>query len=206
MYRSINSVLWLLPVLLGSGPAAQAHGSVSAEEDECTIAIGFYSAHFAIYQPQTRQHDEYCEDIPDVTESVFVIEYLHDVMREVPVDFRIIRDTQNRGQFVAWEDIEQIDDLEIDTVFYQPPVTRPDGVFLVNHRFGDSGDYIGIVTTVHPTLDKEYTAVFPFHVGATDWGYVPLFVGIALLLQLNYWLMTGGFARWRQRRLEARPA
>ena len=83
------------------------------------------------------------------------------------------------------------------------PVTRPDGVFLVYHEFAESGDYIGIVTATHPTLDRTYTSVFPFHVGEATWGYVPLFIGIALLLQINYWLMTGGFSRWRNQRKRA---
>jgi hypothetical protein len=196
--------MWLLPLLLGACLNAHAHGNVTLDGDACAIQIGFYSAHFAIYQPQTRQHEEYCEDIPDVTDSIFVIEYLHAVMREVPVDFRIIKDRERRGQFVRQEDIEEIDDLDRDTVFYQSPVTRPDGVFLIRHEFTDSGDYIGIVTAAHPTLDKMYTAVFPFHVGASDWGYVPLFIGIALLLQINYWIMTGGFTRWRDQRKAAK--
>jgi len=202
MNRLIKSSLWLLALLLSAWLQAHAHGSVEAG-DICEIKIGFYSAHFAIYQPQTKQHEEYCEDLPDVTESVFVIEYLHDVMREVPVDFRIIVDTENRGRFVNWDDIEQIGDLDPDTVFYQSPLIRQDGVFLVHHEFVASGDYIGIVTTSHPTMDKTYTAVFPFHVGESEWGYVPLFIGIALFLQLNYWLMTGGLGRWRQRQMNA---
>ncbi len=203
MNRRIKPPLWLLPLFLGACLTAHAHGSVSAGDDQCVIKIGFYSAHFAIYQPQTRQHDEFCEDIPDVTESVFIIEYLHAVMRDVPVDLRIIKDREDRGQFVSWEDIEQIDDLDRDTVFYQPPVIRPDGVFLVHHEFMESGDYIGIVAATHPTMDKTYNAVFPFHVGESDWGYVPLFIGIALLLQLNYWIMTGGISRWRQKHKDA---
>ena len=200
MNQTIKSPLWFLPLLFGTCLNAHAHGSVKMAEDQCVIQIGFYSAHFAIYQPQTRQHQGYCEDIPDMTDSVFVIEYLHAVMREVPVDFRIIRDTQNRGQFVSWEDIEKIDDIETDTVFFQPPVLRPDGVFLVNHEFAESGDYIGIVTTEHPTMDRTYTAVFPFQVGASNWGYAPLFIGIAFLIQINYWVMTGGLKRWRDKR------
>jgi hypothetical protein len=200
MNQTIKSPLWFLPLLLGTCLNAHAHGSVKMAEDQCVIQIGFYSAHFAIYQPQTRQHQGYCEDIPDITESVFVIEYLHAVMREVPVDFRIIHDTQNRGQFVSWEDIEKIDDLEQDTVFFQAPVVQPDGVFLVKHEFAESGDYIGIVTTEHPTMDRTYTAVFPFHVGASNWGYAPLFIGIAFLIQINYWIMTGGLKRWRDKR------
>jgi len=203
MNRNTKSSMWLLSLLLAACMNAHAHGSVGLADDQCVIQIGFYSAHFAIYQPQTRQHEDYCEDIPDVTDSIFVIEYLHAVMREVPVDFRIIRDRENRGKFVRWEDLESVNDLDRDTVFYQSPVTRPDGVFLAHHEFAESGDYIGIVTTRHPTLDKTYTSVFPFHVGEADWGYVPLFVGIAILLQINYWFMAGGFARWRDQRKRA---
>ncbi len=205
MTEIFDSRCWLAPLLLLSGVLAHGHGSVTMEDDLCAIEIGFYSAHFAIYQPQTRQHTEYCEDIPDATESVFVIDYLHDVMREVPVDFRIIRDRENRGRFVRWEDIEAIDDLESETVFYQPPVVRPDAVFLVNYQFVEEGDYIGIVTAPHPTLDKTYAAVFPFKVGATSWGYTPWFILIVVLLQLIYWLMSGGFTRWRTRRRAAKP-
>ena len=203
MNRNTKSSMWLLSLLLAACMNAHAHGSVGLADDQCVIQIGFYSAHFAIYQPQTRQHEDYCEDIPDVTDSIFVIEYLHAVMREVPVDFRIIRDRENRGKFVRWEDLESVNDLDRDTVFYQSPVTRPDGVFLAHYEFAESGDYIGIVTTRHPTLDKTYTSVFPFHVGEADWGYVPLFVGIAILLQINYWFMAGGFARWRDQRKRA---
>lgn len=203
MHKKTKSLLWSLPLILCACLNAHAHGSVGLADDQCVIQIGFYSAHFAIYQPQTSKHEEYCEDIPEVTDSIFVIEYLHAVMREVPVDFRIIKDRENRGKFVSWEDIEKIDDLDRDTVFYQSPLTRPDGVFLVHHEFADSGDYIGIVTTAHPTMERTYTSVFPFHVGETTWGYVPLFAGIALLLQINYWLMTGGFTRWRNQRKRA---
>ena len=124
-------------------------------------------------------------------------------MREVPVDFRIIADLENRGQFVNWGDVARIDNIEDVTVLYQPPVRREDGVFLVRHQFLDAGDYIGIVTAEHPTDDKIYTAVFPFRVGGTDWGYLPLFALLAVALQINYWLLTGGYRRWRDKRLEA---
>ena len=199
MTHILKSHWWLAPLLLSIAAQSDGHGSVTMEDDLCVIQIGFYSAHFAIYQPQTRQHTEYCEDIPDATESVFVIDYLHDAMREVPVDFRIIRDRDNRGRFVRWEDIEAIDDLESETVFYQPPMVRPDAVFLVNHAFMEEGDYIGIVTAPHPEMDKAYTAVFPFEVGATSWGYTPWFILIAVLLQASYWFMSGGYGRWRTR-------
>ena len=45
-----------------------AHGGVVSEEDLCIIEIGVFSAHFTVYQPETRASTEYCEDIPDVGE------------------------------------------------------------------------------------------------------------------------------------------
>ena len=123
-------------------------------------------------------------------------------MRGVPVDFRIIRDREKRGRFVRWEDIENID-VDRETVFYQPPVRRQDGVFLVNHAFAETGDYIGIVTAPHPDMDKTYAAVFPFRVGFSGWGYAPAFIALAAFLQLNYWLMTGGYSRWKEKRAVA---
>ncbi|MFM1896424.1 MAG: hypothetical protein RLZZ385_1498 [Pseudomonadota bacterium] len=176
---------------------AHGHGSVVEEGDVCYIEFGFYSAHFTIYQPGRSRYTEFCEDIPAVGESIFVMEYLHDSLRQVPVDFRIIRDRQNRGRFVRWEDIQAMGDLEQYTEFYTPARLEPDGSFMVLHRFLEAGDYIGIVNTRHPTEDITYHAVFPFHVGPTYWGYWPWIIALLLFAQVNYWLMNGGFARWR---------
>ena len=96
-----------------------------------------------------------------------------------------------------------ISDDHDKTVFYQPPLTRADGVFLVNHAFGETGNYIGIVTAAHPDMNKTYTAVFPFRVGFGGWGYAPWFIGLAVFLQLNYWLMAGGYTRWKDKRAAA---
>ena len=78
---------------------AGAHGGVMFEEDVCVIKIGFLTAHFTIYQPETRASQEYCEAIPDVAATIFVLDYLHDSMREMPVEFRIIKDVEELGVF-----------------------------------------------------------------------------------------------------------
>ena len=189
--------IFLTCLALWPGPGVQAHGGVFLEDDLCVIQIGFYKAHFKIYQPQRSQHEELCEDIPHADESVFVLEYLHDSMREVPVEFRIIRDVENRGRFVRWDDIKN-KDVSRDTVFYQPPRIRQDGVFLALHEFTEEGNYIGIVSASNPGHDDTYTAVFPFRVGGADWGTIPWFIALAVFLQLNYWLMSGGYARIRK--------
>ena len=196
-----TTACWLLAAcLLCSSAQAIAHGGVSLEGDQCIIKIDFFQAHFTIYQPETSANREFCEDIPDVTKSIFVLDYLHKSLKEMPVDFRIIRDVDKFGRFARWEQIEQLGDLDDVTVFYQEPVTRPDAVFTVEHEFDAPGYYIGIVTTKLPGNDKIYKALFPFEVGKTGLGYLPLFIGLVLLVQANYWLMTGGFTRWRDRR------
>jgi hypothetical protein len=178
---------------------ASAHGGVVLEEDLCVIELGFFRAHFTIYQPETRGSEEFCEDIPDVTETIFVMDYLHDSMREVPVDFRIIRDVQDLGVFAKWEDVEKIEDIASATVFYQPPVTRRDAVFQVEHRFAEAGQYIGIVTTRHPTLERTYNTVFPFRVGGSDHRVLALFIVLVVLIQGHFWISRGGAARLRAR-------
>ena len=52
------------------------------------------------------------------------MEYLHDLLTEMAIDFRIVRDINNVGRFASWKDIEAIDDLEAVTVFYQNRVLK----------------------------------------------------------------------------------
>jgi len=181
--------------LLACCQNAAAHGGVSLEDDVCKLRIGFLEAHFTVYQPLTNGSREFCEDIPDATKSIFVLDYLHDFLKEMPVDFRIIKDINDLGIYARWDDIAGLEDIENVTVFYQPPVKRPDGVLTVNYEFQQDGGYIGIVSAKHPAKEKSYNAVFYFKVGDTGYGYVPLFVLLVILaLGLhwfsNRWLMS----------------
>ena len=169
------------------------------EDDICVIQIGFLKAHFTVYQPRTQERRELCEDLPDVAETVFVMEYLHDGLKEMPIDFRIIRDVTGRRRFAKWEDVANIEDLDAATVFYQSALVETD-VFAVLYDFAEAGHYIGIVTASQPGSDRVYRAVFPFEVGATGFGYLPLLAAVVVLLQVNFWVMGGGLKRWRQRR------
>lgn len=191
---ALNPILVVLAGLFWP-TMVSAHGGVVFEEDVCVLNIGFLRAHFTGYQPNSRGSEEFCEDLPDVGNSVFVIDYLHDFLKEMPVDFRIVTDSQKLGMYAKWEDIANLPDIEGDTVFYQPPVKWRDGVLNVNHEFETSGGYIGIITAQHPTEDKLYNAVFFFRVGGGGYGYLPLFVGFAILVQLLYWMSKGGLKR-----------
>jgi len=158
-------------------------GGLVLEGDVCIIWIDFYSAHFTAYQPDTSGNTQFCQDLPDTGETIFVLDYLHQSLKEVPVEFRIIRDVTGLGRYVKLEQVEKIEDIEQQTVFHQPPVVRPDASFKIEHDFTEEGAYIGIVSAGHPTNDKIYTAVFPFEVGGSNYGYlfplVLLLAGVA---------------------------
>lgn len=187
-------------VVLLCAPAVYPHGGVVMEEDVCLINIGPMRAHFTVYQPQTRGSDEFCEDIPDLGEALFVMEYLHDTLKQVPLEFRIVRDVNNRTRYASWEDIRAMDDLQAATVYYQSPRVHPGGSMRLSHEFDEKGWYIGVVSTRHPTLDRAYNAVFGFHVGGRGLGYWPLFLLLAALVQVHFWLSNRG---WRPLRTRA---
>jgi len=166
-----------------------AGGGVALQDDVCIIKIDFYSAHFTAYQPDTSGNEQFCEDLPDIGTTIFVLDYLHGSLKEVPVDFRIIRDATGMGQFVRLEHIQALDDIEQHTVFYKRPTVEVDGSYSVEHRFAETGDYVGIVSAGHPTNDKTYYAVFPFTVGAVNYSWwlglaVAVIAALFLLLRL----------------------
>lgn len=183
--------------------AAQAHGSVAIEDDLCAIQIGYFRAHFKIYLPRERRHDEFCEDLPATGEGIFVMEYIHRGLGEIPIEFRIIRNVTGMGQFARWADVQTIEDLEPETVFHSPPAIVPD-VFTAMFQFDEPGEYIGIVTATPADGGEPYTAVFPFEVGFTGFGYWPLFLAIIVALQLNYLYMRGWLGGRRESHI--RPA
>lgn len=201
MRRGITSIFFASLVAAGllSPIEAGAHGSVAAEDDQCLIEIGYYKAHFKVYLPGRKRHDQFCEDLPSAGESIFVMEYVHTGLSEVPIDFRIIRNVTGKGRFTRLEDVERIDDLDAVTVFHHPARAQPD-VFTVRHEFAEAGKFVGVVTLRQPGTGKIHTAVFPFDVGFTGFGYWPLFALIAIMLQLNYLWMGGWFSRWRRKR------
>ena len=80
----------LFTALLAWPQLAVAHGGVVAEEDTCLLRMGFLQAHFTLHQPETHGSEEFCEDLPDIGSSLFVVEYLHDMMKRMAIDFRII--------------------------------------------------------------------------------------------------------------------
>ena len=178
--------------------AAYPHGGVAFEDDQCVISIGFLRAHFAVFQPERRGSREYCEDVPTVARAVFILEYRHDLLRRMAVDFRIIRDVTGFGRFANWGDIQAIADIEAVTVHYQPPQVEGSGYFRAGYAFQRGGDYIGIVTARHPDNGRLYNAVFYFQVGGLG---TPLLLALGLLGALGGGLAIAAYRANRRRRL-----
>jgi len=172
----------------------QSHGGVVEEDDLCVINIGYLKAHFKIYVPAVRQHEQFCEDIPVRGESIFVMEYVHEGLSRAEIDFRIIDNVTGKGNFARLDDVRGIRDLDAVTVRYEPAQVVPD-VYTLLQNFDENGEYIGIVSATSETDDKVHMAVFPFEVGYTGLGYWPWIAMAIIVLQLNYWLMSRRRAR-----------
>jgi hypothetical protein len=173
---------------------ASAHVSVFMDKNVCTLRIGIFEARLALYQPRTQGQQQFCESVPAVGETVFVMQYTHGALDKVPIEFRIIKDVTGRGAYATRADIARAGGVEDATVFYRAPSVTPD-VLSVVHDFDEPGWYIGMVTVKHPSLDKSYTAVFPFKVGFAGFGKWPWLVALALVVQLFYWQASGHLSR-----------
>jgi hypothetical protein len=180
---------WLAVLLMSAWClSASAGGGAGLQEDRCVVEMSFQSAHLTLYQPETRGSEKFCDSVPDATHTVFTLDYLHDSLDEVPIELRVIRDTEGLGQFARWKDIQAMDGIEERAVFHQPPTVMPGGTFQAEHEFEQTGDYLILITTRHPTKDKVYHAVAPLEVGGTAWVYWAVPPGIGAFGLGFFWL------------------
>jgi hypothetical protein len=194
VHRILSFCLFLFASALFASDGL-AHGGVVEEDDLCVIKVNYLRAHFKVYQPQSSGLEQFCEDLPLASQSVFVMEYQHDSLSTMNVDFRIIRDVTGKGRFARLEDVDKIADIDSVTIYYHPPIVESD-VYTVSLDIVEEGEYIGIVSARHPDTKKLYTAVFPFAVGFTGLGYWPFIIGLLVVIQLQYFFMTGRLKRW----------
>jgi hypothetical protein len=185
----LATLLYLFSPLLSAG------GGVVMEGERCTMHIDFYSARFTAYQPNTSGNREFCEDLPETGLTLFVLDYLHPSLKEVPVDFRIIRNSTDQGRFATWADVEKLGDLRPLTLFYQSPVIEGDASLQIEYEFTEPGEYIGIVTAGHPSSEQIYRSVFPFEVGRPRYQAALLALAFMGLLAVYGWRRQAGIKR-----------
>lgn len=148
------------------------------EDDMCLIKIGPYKAHFTGYLPRERAAQEFCEDIPVATKAVFVLDFISDELREMEVDFRIVRDINKVGRMATYEDLGGPEAVEKATIFYEKPKTYRKGVISVHYPFVDNGGYVGIIDAHHQATGLSYRSVFPFSVGGGHFAKYLVYYGV----------------------------
>jgi hypothetical protein len=142
--------------------SAFAHGGLAMEEDYCKLRVGKYFMHFTGYQPDSPNATrEFCEDIPATGNTIIVLDYVNQELRDLPTEVRIIKDTGSEQN------------LEAITVVQLPPKRYPTGSLSLTYNFAQPGRYVGLVTVGER---EKSVSRFPFSVGAS--GY------------LSYWLLA----------------
>ncbi len=167
------------------------HGGVSVDDDVCIIKIDRYKAHFTGYLPKERATQEFCEDIPVATQSVFVIDFISDELRAMELDFRIIKDVNDIGVTASLADLGGDEAIKKASIYYAEPMQYHKGVMNVRHNFISNGNFIGIVNAHHLETGLKYTSVFPFSVGEFRYGmYIKYY--LALFMACGLFLYAGG--------------
>ena len=184
--RSIGNRWWEFAVasllFIAAAPSVCfAHGGVSMEDDVCIIQIGRYKAHFTGYLPERRATQEFCEDIPSIGNAVFVIDFISDELREMELDFRIVRDVNDAGLDATYEALGGEKAIEDATIFYKPMRRYPNGVINLEYPFITKGTYIGILNARHLATGLAYRSIFPFRVGRVAYMKYALYFGTVLL-------------------------
>ena len=165
----ISVLLFVVCGCLFFSGCAFAHGGVSIEDDACIMTVGTYRAHFSGYQPELRASQEFCEDIPAASDAIIVLDFISNALRDMSIDFRIIRDVNNIGVKATYEDLGSQEAIEAATVTYVPAKQYLTGNFSVDLTFDQPGRFIGILSATQSTNNQTYYSVFPFSVGITDW-------------------------------------
>jgi len=160
-------------------PARAQHGHELAA-NTCVIHMGPYKMYFSSYQPDTHHDHQFCQELPDIGNTVLVLDFVERELRSIPVEFRIIRDTGS----------EQ--DLDAITLVHFPAKVYPKGSIDVKHNFDQSGKFIVLTSTGD---NQEHLSRFHFSVGETNaishlqhYMVVLLPLGVAIAIAVYYGL------------------
>lgn len=154
--RGVGGLLWLFFVTFSAGEAA-AHGGLAMEKDYCKLRVGPHVMHFTGYQPGDGYRKEFCEDIPSTGATIVILDFIDDVLKDLPVSVRIVRDFGSAPQH----------DLDSTTVYRVAPKIYPMGTFSFNYDFKEAGNYVGLVTV--DDGNQQVIGRFPFSVGASPY-------------------------------------
>lgn len=164
-----------------------AHGGVGIEDDKCVLKIGQMKAHFSGYQPELRASQEFCEDIPEVSRAVMVIDFVDPQLRTKRVDFRILKDAAGTGMGTTLKDLGNDQTIAANTLIKLDEQTYPHGTVTLDYGFTSSGWYVGLLSVKDPATGQTVHSVFPFKVGErSHTKYYLLLAAVAVFTVLMY--------------------
>ena len=158
-------------------PKAHARGDLSLIQDVCLLYLGPEYVYFSGYNPE-KPRKRFCEDVPATGDTVFAMDFAQPHLREMKIDFRIVRDTG---------DLDTRESLDDITVAYAPPKAYAGGSLSLRHNFTEGGNFMGLVTADGPH-GEHWVARFPFAVSRPYPVRTPyyLLTAAALLALLTY--------------------
>lgn len=161
-------VLGIVAALLVPVSVVWAHGGASVEADTCRIEVGPHLVHFTAYQPQLTGTTEFCNDIPELGNTIIVFDYEGKALRNMTVEFEITKEPEGTR------------------IFYQAPTTNPTGTYNTAINFTDPSKYLAHVTLVNE--GQKVDAHVPFTVGGAKSGLsgTTYFVIAVVLFALGY--------------------
>lgn len=82
--------------------AVSAHGRVAMEDDICMRQIGENIIHLSIYQPEFDVEGHYCTEIPQVGETLLVVDLVDPSLREMPIGLKVFKgNNETDGELIA---------------------------------------------------------------------------------------------------------
>lgn len=203
MTRNSMSTLALLGILFIPQTvfASGSHGS-KIEDASCYFKLGPHTMKFSGYQPERRQGESFCGDLPVLGKVIITLDMLDPKLREMKTEIRIL-DANNPSSADNPGDKRNAP----ETILRVAPKRYKHGTVMVHHTFDKPGNYIGVVT-VDDNGRRQYSARFPFSVGMASIRQqyfhmsmaVFFLVGISLFYYKNRQFMS------LKRRLEELPS
>lgn len=170
--------------------AVSAHGKVSMEDDICMRQIGENVIHLSAYQPEFDVEGHYCTDIPQVGETLLVVDLVDPSLRDMPIGLKVFKgNNETDGELIA----------NLSPRYYE------DGVISTYSALNEKGVYsITVTADGVPPLNYRYQ----LRVEMIDYGNVfraaigPV-VGILLISLIAYKVMK---SRRRKKKMKEEEA
>jgi hypothetical protein len=149
-------------LLLSVSGQLWAHGGVVSMGNQCKLLVGPYTINFSGYQPQKGRSEQFCDDLPVVGESIIVLDFVEEKLRDMTVNFRVIKvdaaplGTEEDGK-VNEAELAQTPSFEIPAKHYS------NGTMIIKQNFTEKGHFVGYVIVEDD--DEKFISRFPFSVG-----------------------------------------